>query len=81
MHGAELVLPRVQFVEREGNFEFVSGLSEVLKLFGVAGGWSALQFLVDADPNLAETPIQALATGRIDDVVNAARAYLDANEA
>jgi hypothetical protein len=39
-----------------------------------------LQFLIDADPNLADTPQRILAVGRIDDVVTAAKAYLGLNE-
>jgi hypothetical protein len=80
MRGTELVLPRAQFVQRGGGrFEVLTGIPEVVKLFNVAGGWSALQFLVEADPNLARPPIQALAQGRVDEVVNAAKAYLDAD--
>ena len=53
---------------------------DVVKVFSVAGGWSALQFLVEPDPNLAKPPIEALSEGRVGDVVNAAKAYLDAVE-
>jgi predicted DNA-binding protein YlxM (UPF0122 family) len=77
MHGRKLVLPKAQFLDHEGKTELLPGLSKLLPLFNVAGGWSALQFLVEPDPNLRETPFQALAKGRIDDVLNAAHAYLD----
>lgn len=80
MNGAELVLPRAQWSEVEGKPKFLPGLDEVIKLFVTAGGWSALQFLVESDPNLATTPLAALLEGRIEQVVNAARAYLDADE-
>jgi hypothetical protein len=85
MHGTELTLPRFQFVAEGGKTAVVDGLAKIVKLFDTsgAGRWSALQFLVDTDPNLADAPRHALAEGRIDDVVHAARAYLgtDADEA
>jgi DNA-directed RNA polymerase specialized sigma24 family protein len=78
MDGPTLVLPRAQFVDRNGKLEVVSGLPELLKLFGSAGEWSALQFLVGPDPNLAgKKPLDVLADGRVEDVLAAARAYLD----
>jgi hypothetical protein len=80
MNGTELVLPRVQWIEAEGAPKFLPGLAEILKLFETAGGWSALQFLVESDPNLATTPREALVAGRIDQVLNAAQAYLDMDE-
>jgi hypothetical protein len=80
MRGNELVLPRAQFAEQEGSRpEILAGIPEVVRLFSVAGGWSALQFLVEADPNLAKPPIQALREGRVAEVVSAAKAYLDAD--
>lgn len=80
MDGEELVLPRLQFVEGGSRATFVPGLSKVLALFGDAGGWSALQFLVDPDPNLGEPPIGALRADQVDAVVDAARAYLGLDE-
>jgi hypothetical protein len=50
-----------------------TGLSKVVPLFAEAGGWSALQFLIDADPNLGVTPIEALWANRVNAVVDAAR--------
>ena len=79
MRGNGLVLPRAQFADREGRPEILPGIPEVVRLFSVAGGWSALQFLVEADPNLAKPPIQALREGRVAEVVSAAKAYLDAD--
>lgn len=79
MRGNELVLPRAQFADRRGKLEILPGIQEVVRLFSVAGGWSALQFLVELDPNLAKPPIQALAEGRVAEVVSAAKAYLDAD--
>jgi hypothetical protein len=85
MQGTELTLPRFQFVAEGEKTAVVPGLAKIVKLFDSsgAGRWSALQFLVDTDPNLADAPRHALAEGRIDDVVHAARAYLgaDADEA
>ncbi len=72
MNGAELVLPRGQFTPAG----IVPGLSAVLAPFKVAGAWSALQFLVEPDPNLAGIPLRALTEGRIAAVVDAAKAYL-----
>ena len=83
MHGSELVLPKFQFVADEGDTRVIDGLARVLKLFDSsgAGRWSALQFLIDDDPNLADTPSYVLVKGSVDDVVNAAKAYLNINEA
>jgi hypothetical protein len=83
MQGAELTLPRFQFVGDEDRLKVVDGLGRVVKLFdnAKAGRWSALQFLVETDPNLGDTPRRALAEGRVQDVVNAAAAYLDMDEA
>jgi hypothetical protein len=80
MDGDELVLPRLQWIESGGKTAFVRGLSEIVKLFDRAGGWSALQFLVDPDPNLAQPPIEALRARRIDEAISAARAFLGLNE-
>jgi hypothetical protein len=80
MDDDEIVLPRLQFVEGGAKTTFVSGLSMVVPLFAEAGGWSALQFLIDPDPNLDVAPIEALRAGRADAVVDAARAYLGLDE-
>jgi len=82
MHDTELVLPRAQFVTADGKTRLLGGLSRIVKLFEStrAGGWSALQFLIEPDPNLGEPPVQALSEGHVDAVVNAARAYLGADE-
>ena len=83
MRGAELTLPRVQFVGEADSPKIVEGLGSVVKLFDIAkaGRWSALQFLIEKDPNLGDTPIHMLTQGRVQDVANAAKAYLDAGEA
>lgn len=80
MHGNKLVIPRAQFVTSGDSYEVLRGLDEVLKVFNVAGEWSALQFLLDPDPNLGRTPLQALSDGQAGEVVAAAKAYLAASE-
>ncbi|WP_246763771.1 hypothetical protein [Rhizobium bangladeshense] len=76
MQGTELVLPLAQWVSTGKSLTWIDGLPKVLKLFKTAGGWSALQFLIEQDPNLGTTPRLALIDGRVDDVVSAAEAYL-----
>ncbi|WP_299006068.1 hypothetical protein [uncultured Caulobacter sp.] len=80
MHGDELVLPRLQWVQKGEEVLFLPGLADVVRQFESAGGWSALQFLLDHDPNLAQPPIQALREGSPEKVVAAARAYLGLDE-
>lgn len=80
MHGSKLVVPQAQFVKRGDTYEVLKGLDGVLKAFDVAGGWSALQFLLDPDPNLGRTPLQALSDRQADDVAKAAKAYLSESE-
>lgn len=80
MLGSELVLPRAQFIDRDGKVGLIPNLYPILKLFNVAGEWSALQFLLDPDPNLSDTPLHVLREGNADAVLNAARAYLDMDE-
>jgi hypothetical protein len=73
-----LVLPHAQFVSQNGRYEVVPGLPDLLRLFENSGEWSALQFLVEPDPNLAgKKPIDVLVDGHVNDVLAAARAYLD----
>jgi hypothetical protein len=83
MRGREIVVPRVQFAEEGGKVVgFLPGIPEVLATFREAGerGWGALQFLVEQDPNLGRAPVQALREGRVEAVVQAARAYLGLDE-
>ncbi|NEJ20368.1 hypothetical protein GR247_09320 [Rhizobium leguminosarum] len=79
MHGSEIVLPKFQFVPIDNVTRLIEGLAKVTKLFddSGAGRWSMLQFLIDTDPNLADTPQRKLAEGRVEDVIRAAKAYLD----
>ena len=82
MDGAELTLPKFQFVEADGQTSIVEGLGKIIRLFDTskAGRWSALQFFVDEDPNLSASPIQKLISGEVQMVVGAAAAYLDVEE-
>lgn len=82
MDGAELVLPKFQFVEEGKRPSIIEGLAKVIKPFdsSKAGRWSALQFLLEQDPNLAIAPIEALKAGDVQKVVDAAAAYLDADD-
>lgn len=82
MDGAELVLPKFQFVKEGDRTSVLKGLAKIIKLFdsSKAGRWSALQFLLEQDPNLAVAPVQALKTGEVQQVVDAAAAYLNLNE-
>ncbi|WP_421405386.1 hypothetical protein [Agrobacterium fabrum] len=76
MQGNELVLPLAQWISSGRSLTWIDGLPRIIKLFDTAGGWSALQFLIEQDPNLGTTPRLALIEGRIDDVIAAAEAYL-----
>ncbi|YCI03130.1 hypothetical protein M1D34_02575 [Ensifer sp. D2-11] len=83
MHGSEIVLPKFQFITVDNDTRLLEGLAKVTKLFddSGAGRWSMLQFLIDTDPNLADTPQRILAGGRVGEVVTAAKAYLGMDEA
>ncbi|WP_051341581.1 hypothetical protein [Azospirillum halopraeferens] len=85
MRDDEIVIPVVQFVDGSGTAAGKKvvrpGIAPVVKLFETsgAGPWSALQFLIDTDPNLGRPPVEALATGdpsAVRAVEHAARAYL-----
>jgi hypothetical protein len=82
MDGAELVLPKFQFIQEGNRIGILEGLGKIVKLFdgSKAGRWSALQFLLEQNPNLAMAPVEALRTGKLQQVVNAAAAYLDVDE-
>jgi hypothetical protein len=73
-----IVLPRLQLVEDHGKMAIVRGLERVLRPFldAKASAWSALQFLIDPDPNLGQPPIDALHEGHVTEAEHAARAYL-----
>ena len=81
MDADELVLPKCQWLIDSGNkVAALPGLTDIVRIFGRAGGWSALQFLLDPDPNLGKPPIEALHEGAVPAVVAAARSYLGLNE-
>lgn len=83
MLGKKSVVPRLQFEQVSDEYRILPGIAEIVKLFeeGQAGGWSALQFLLEVDPNLVESPIDALRAHRpVEDVIHAAQSYLGLNE-
>jgi hypothetical protein len=79
MLGDVIVLPKIQFDRRAG---VLPGIDTVAKPFleTGAGPYSALQFLVEVDPNLGQRPIDALKEGKVEAVSQAARAYLSMDE-
>jgi hypothetical protein len=83
MRGRELVVPSIQFVGSGEDEKIVPNLKRALRPFeeARAGDWSALQFLVELDPALGEIPMAALKAGKVDAVVDAARAFLGLDEA
>ena len=83
MRGNELVIPSAQFVVGGAKEAIVPHLRDVLALFleAEAGNWSALQFLIEPDPNLDTCPLDAIKAGETQAAVTAARAYLGLDEA
>jgi HSP20 family molecular chaperone IbpA len=83
MRGTELVVPAVQFVKRDSKLKVVGGLRKVVAVFDRAGAgrWSALQFLIEIDPLLKTTPLDALKRDETQAVIAAARGYLSVDEA
>lgn len=82
MRGRSLAIPCCQFEQFGVKSKTVTGLGRIIALFrqAQAGDWSALQFLVEPDPNLVGTPIAALRAGKAKAVESAARAYLSLDE-
>jgi len=82
MRGSELVVPEAQFIIRAGKEKIVEGLADVVRLFdnSGAGRWSALQFLIESDPNLHGVPVEILKAGKREAVVQAARSFLGLDE-
>ena len=83
MRDREIVVPVIQLTGDEGSKKDVlPGVDHVARLFeeADAGPWSALQFLVEKDPNLGRAPIDALRAGEASKVATAARAYLGLDE-
>ena len=77
-----LVVPAFQIDKRDGAETVLSGLDLAIRPFIAAGegGWSALQWILDPDPNLGMSPLEALQAGRSNDVARAARAYVGIDE-
>ena len=73
-----IVVPRLQLVPGAGKLVIIAGIERIVRPFleTKAGAWSALQFLLDVDPNLGRTPIEALRAGDVAGAEHAARAYL-----
>ena len=78
MRGSEIVVPSIQFVEGEKGLQIVDHLRDVLLPFAEsgAGNWSALQFLIEQDPNLEDSPLTLLRGGKAAQAVAAARTFL-----
>lgn len=83
MVGKEILVPTFQFVDNEGDPAIMEHLRDILLPFAEsgAGTWSALQFLIEADPNLERAPIEALRVGEHAVVRTAALAYLGLDDA
>ena len=77
-----IVVPKLQLVVGDGKTTIVAGIERVVRLFldAKAGAWSALQFLLDPDPNLGRPPIDALRASDVAGAERAARAYLGLDE-
>lgn len=85
MRDGKIVVPVIQLTSEgaaAGKKVVLPGIGQVSALFSEsgAGPWSALQFLVEHDPNIKGPPIEALKRGEVDRVVTAARAYLSCDE-
>lgn len=83
LRGGKLVVPKLQFHKAAaGRLSLIPGIEQTLAPFNEAeaGGWSALQFLIEHDPNLGAVPITVLRAGEVSRVVDAARAYLGLDE-
>ena len=82
MLDGRIVVPRLQLASIDGKVAIIGGIERVVRPFleSKAGAWSALQFLVDHDPNLGKPPIDVLRAGNVAGVEHAARAYLGLDE-
>jgi hypothetical protein len=82
MLGSRIVVPRLQLVSANGKTVIVTGIERIVRPFleSKAGAWSALQFLIDRDPNLGKPAIDALKAGDVTGAEHAARAYLGLDE-
>ena len=83
MIGETFVVPSAQFVTDDSGTRVVAHLRDVLTLFSKsgAGGWSALQYLIEPDPALGgAVPLDLLKIGDVAKVVAFARGYLGLDE-
>jgi hypothetical protein len=82
MLDGRIAVPRLQLASIDGKVAITAGIERVVRPFleSKAGTWSALQFMVDHDPNLGKPPIDALRAGNVAGVEHAARAYLGLDE-
>lgn len=83
MIGETFVVPSAQFVTGGSGTRVVAHLKDVLTLFlkSGAGPWSALQYLMEADPALGGAiPLDLLKAGESATIVAAARGYLGLDE-
>lgn len=82
VRGRELIVPSIQFVGSGEGVKIVPHLRRALRPFEEAGAgtWSALQYFVELDPALGAIPMDALKAGKVDAVVDAARAFLGLDE-
>lgn len=77
-----IVVPKLQLVDDHDRTTIVAGIERVVRPFldAKAGAWSALQFLLDPDPNLGRPPIETLRAGDVVGAEHAVRAYLGLDE-
>lgn len=77
----EIAVPKLQFTPNNPA-KIIAGVDRVTSLFKAAhaGAWATLQFLTEHDPNLNTSPIAALRSGRVAEVEQAAKAYLNLDE-
>jgi hypothetical protein len=83
LENGEILVPVNQFITVNGKERIVGGLGKVIEPFiaSGAGHWSALQFMVDIEPNLGLSPLEALKSG-VDStrIARLADAYLGLDE-
>jgi hypothetical protein len=76
-----ILVPAIQLEAHGEGERLIPGIEHAVRPFMEAGegGWAALQWMLDSDPNLAATPLEAIRAGRFGDVTRAARAYVGAD--
>lgn len=74
-----ILVPAFQIEETQDGVRILLGIERAVRPFVEAGegGWAALQWLLDEDPNLGSvSPLSAIKAGRLNEVERAARAYV-----